>query len=354
MPVTETKQTPEEREAEDRAVEMKRLNATNAVLSSLDLPSDDELKDRISREKTGTQEDEGKKPPEDPVKDPIKDPAKDPAKDPEEELTGEEILKTPDEELTDEGIKVKRELEKEIGDEELIPKSKVNKRFNELTKEIKDLRSQLEGKTRESTTDPDVIKLNKKTPDELRQLKRNVRAKSRVETDEDKLESYYDLEDKIDDALGSYSSRFQQRQIDAYNNVAEDIEDDPEIKYTKEIGQTLKKLAFNIYQRYPKLQKLEDGQAMALRFAVDHFKANAQVVEGDQEKKKLRKFAAKLKKRTTLDANGLKRDKSSTDVVRSKERAHAPRATTLAKADYIKNDPLFNIDSYIPDSFKGR
>ena len=351
MPVTETKQTPEERDAEARDVESKRLNVSDAILSSLDLPTDEELQDQISRGQTNAPK-AGEKAPE---KKPEEEPAKKPDKVPEEEeLTGEEILKTPDEELTDEGIKVKRQLEKEIDDDELIPKSKVNKRFQELTKEIKDLRTQLEGKTNEKAVDPDIAKLNKKSPDDLRQLKRAVRAKMRVETDEKQLADYDELEEKIDDALHSFPQRFQQRQVDAYNKVADEIEDDPEIKYTKEVGLTLKKLAYTIFQKYPRLQNIEDGQAMALRFAVDHFKANTRVAEGDQETKRLKKFTAKLKKKTTLDSNGLKRDKGSATAAQSKERAHAPRATTLAKADFIKNDPLFNIDSYIPDSFKGR
>ena len=353
MAVENKSQTQEQKEAENQETQSKRDAVAEDILSTLDLPTDEEIQEKVTRPRTGEERTKAKEEKKEQTKEPEK-PIKETEKETEEEMTAEELLKTPDEELTDEGLEVKKTLQKEMdNDDELIPKSKVDKRFKALTREINELKSQLKAAP-EAAVDPDITKLNKKTPAELKDLKRSVRSKIRTEVDESKLEDLYSLEDKIEDATNSYPQRFLKRQSDLRNDVIADIGNDPDVRMTKEAESTIVQYAKDIYQRYPKFAKMEEGQAMALKLAVDYYKNTSQVTEGKQERQTLKRFASKLKKRTTLDSNVLKRDAGKSNLTNIKKRAHDKGATSLDKLDFIKNSPTFKIDDYIPDSLKGR
>lgn len=344
MTVTKNEQTPEEKVQEEKGIAEKKQDAANALLSTLDLPETKDFKDKI--EKKPEEKPEEKKPDEKPEE-----------KKPEDEgFTREELLKIPDEELTEEGVKIKKELLEEEGDEELIPKSKVDKRFKQLTTEIKDLQRQLDKRDKEDPKDSDTARLQKMSLAELRDTKRVVKKRqlqAQKDEDEDKVDALLDLEMKIDEAITTLPQRFQQKQITLYDEVAKQIMNDDEIADIKKAAPEIKKLAEGIFSEYPKLRGIEDGMALALKLATEHYKRLQEFSIGKTRVGELKRFARSLKRKTTLDSNVLKKDKGKMGLGQAKDKAYAKGSTSLDKTDYIQQDPRFGIDQLIPDEFKG-
>jgi hypothetical protein len=341
---------------EVKETEDKKRNAVNALLSTLDLPEDKPKKEEI----------EDKETPEEKEKEPEEKKAK--AKEPEVEefqsdKTDEEILAADDKDLNDKEREYKKQLQAEEKQEELIPKSKVEKRFKQLTEEIRKLKT---AQKPEEATDPDMARLEKYSPEKLTALRQKIRQEIREgnrgiakgeEVDEKRLDELDVLADKVDDAIRTYPVRFQQAQVALYNKAAEeitselsgDLSEDEMEKACPEI----KEIAEGIYSNYPKLQQSEDGQALALKLATDHWKAKREFSLGKSESDRLKQTHRKLLRKVTLDTNVIKGDKGRKDLDALKAKA-GKGGTDQDRAAFVKAHPMFNVDALIPEEFKGR
>lgn len=339
MAVEKGTQTVEEKNAEAQDVKNRTALAADSILSSLN----------ISDKKPETKEPDTKEPE-------TKEPETKEPETEEPEMTAEDLLKTPDEELTEEGIKIKADLKKETeGNEDLIPKSKVEERFKQLTSKIKDLELKLESKETSSPKDSDYVKLENMSNTELKATKRSLKLQQAQEVDQGKLQDLIDLEMKVDDVLANAPTRFAKKQINLYDKAASELSQDPQLAGLDKEGVTqIKAIAENIYASYPKLKTMEEGQAMALKFAAEHFKGISKVNAGKSKMKDLKKFTSKLKKKVTLDNNGKVVNRGNKNLKILKANAHGSKSTSLDKAEYIKESPLFNIDSLVPDEFKNK
>jgi len=277
----------------------------------------------------------------------------------EEESTEETSDEVEGEETTDEETEEaegEETEEKEEGEEDgdLVPKSKVQKRFNSLNarlKALEDENAQLKNKTAEPVKDEDTKKLEGMSLEALKATKREVIVAQRKEQDEDRLRKLVDLEDKVNGAINSFGDRFVGSQVTEFNKVAERIQALGEIELTKEIALELKGIASDIYNSNPELKGIVRGQAIALELAYKHYKALGSRTAGKEKVDELKRQNNTLKRKTSLDSAGLKG--KGKDVQLGKLRSKAFRGgDTNDRINLIKNDPQFGIDNLIPDEYK--
>ncbi len=357
-------------EQEERTVEEKKRTAINAVISSLDLP----VTEKEKKEESTTRRSEAKPPATEEKKTEKREFKKEVQKEEEVEefesdKTDAEILEADDKDLNPKEKQYKQQLlEEKDGkkdDDELIPRSKVQKRIDALTSEIKLLRKQVEQVKPADTQDPDTLRLNAMDKDKLthtkdtikREIRETYRKMAKGETvDESRLEALEVASDKAEEALKTYPERVKSRQLELYNKQAEeiitelseDLSENEIIKASKEI----KEIAQTIYASYPKLQQSEDGQALALKLASDHWKSKKEVSAGRSKVDEMRRTTKRLMRRTTLDSNSIKRDGEHRQRESLRENAVRKGGTERDKIEYIKSSSRFNIDSLIPDEFK--
>lgn len=250
------------------------------------------------------------------------------------------------------------ESEGEEADEEMIAKSKVQKRIDALTARIKQLESE-SAKPKVDTTQKDdlTLKLEAMSEVELRQAKREARmAQIKNSDDEAMVNKLIDLEEKIDATLQAAPQRFESQQVQYFQKSAEKlslraVEDGVDI--TKG-ADSIKKIAFEIYQESPELQKSVFGQGRALELAYKHYKEVSKYGSakdtGKSEVNRLKSQVNTLKKRTSLDTKAVKgnMDKTRSDDVRKK----AMHGNLRDKLAFIKDDPRFNLEAMIPSEYK--
>lgn len=266
----------------------------------------------------------------------------------EEEAEGDET--EDDDDLTPE--------EGEEGDE-VVSKKKVQKRISSLNarnKALAEENARLKGQkdAEAEETDPDVKKLNAMTQDGLKATRRAVIvaiAKATREGDDEKVEKLVDLQDKVETAMQTAPQRFMTKQVNAYNQVADEISSLGEIKMTKESAAELKAIAREVYQSNPELHTLVNGQALALKHAYALYKATLSKTAEKGKTVQLKRENNTLKRKTSLDSGGLKK-KASKGAEVSKLRKDASHGDTNAKINLIKNDPAFGLDSLIPEEYK--
>jgi hypothetical protein len=267
----------------------------------------------------------------------------------EEEQAQEE---EPQEEAQEEAAETQEETEQE---EEVIPKSKVQKRFDELTAQKKALERRIEELEQAKSTPKDEIskQLEAMTPEQLKAAKLEVRKlQIRSQDDDAKLNELMELEDKIDSVMQNAPKNFAKAQADAYARKAQQIAESGSIPDMEKAAPSILKLANEIYSEYPSLQKDINGQATALDLAVKHYKA-INSAPGDKSKEtELKRQVNNLKRKTTLDTKTGKSniDKSKMDTLRK----NAIGGTLRQKVDLVRSHPMFNVESMIPDELKER
>jgi hypothetical protein len=281
-------------------------------------------------------------------------PAKEIKKYVEEEQEQEEESKEEDaeEEVQEEE---QEEKSKDEEDEEVIPKSKVQKRFDELTAQKKALEKELEELKASKSEPKDEIskQLEGMTQEQLKAAKLEVRkAQIKAQNDDAKLNELLALEEKIDSAISDAPKNFQKAQAAAYTKMANKIAESGEVKDLDKVAPTIIKLANEIYAEYPLLQKDVNGQATALELAFKHYKA-INSAPGDKTKEtELKRQNNNLKRKVTLDTKSGKAniEKSKLDTLKKS----AINGTMRQKVELVKTHPMFNVDAMIPDEFKGR
>jgi hypothetical protein len=345
---------------ENREIEDRKRDVTNALLSTLDLPVDKKTPGEVEEDKTPEKKEPEKKAAEKKESSDKKEPE---VEEFESDKTDEEILAADDKDLNDKEREYKKQLRADDKDEELIPKSKVEKRFKQLTEEIRKLK---EVNKPEETTDTDMARLEKMSPEKLTDLRQKIRHEIREgnrgiakgdEIDEKRLDELDVLTDKVDEAIRTYPVRFQKTQVALYNKAAEEI--------TVELAQELsdeelekacpeiKGIAENIYSNYPKLGQSEEGQALALKLASDHWKAKREFSLGKSETDSLKQAHRRLLRKVTLDTNVIKGDKTRKNFD-DMRKAAGSGGTDQDRRRFIKESPMFNVDALIPEEFKGR
>lgn len=239
--------------------------------------------------------------------------------------------------------------QEESEEEDLIPKSKVQKRFDELTREKAELEARLrklEDSVKQTTPpeDPEMKKLEAMDETSLRQLKRSVRLEQiKNSTNEQALSQYMDLEDKIDKALATAPARFQTNQnnklVEAVNETRTSMDG------FEKVSQDIFKYADSIYSRSPELMGSVTGKQRAWQLAVEHFSALKQVSEGKSKRVELERQVNTLKKKISVDTNS--RKLTTTEDSEAKLFKRAKFGTNKDKEAFIRK--RMNTDSLISD-----
>lgn len=337
--VVEKTMSTEEKQSEQQEVADKTTDLKESLLSSLDLPEDSPT------------EEESK-----PVK--LKKQSEEPIEEPEEEQT--ENTEESEEESQEEESE-EEQAEESSEDEESVPKSKYEKALKEMQRRIDSLTAKVktqESKTAEEPKDSDIAKLEKMSDAELKDVWRKCRVAQAREQDDTKLAGLVELEEKISSVMKDSPQRFANKQIAHYSAKADEIMSDPEIsaldkdtldKASKQILSTAK----NIYSTYPELQKQERGQAIALQLAFEHYKEMSKLDIGKSKVSELKQKVNQFKRKTALDSSAVKNKSASSQLETLRKKAF--RGGDLNdKLNLVKNDPSFNLDSFIPDEFKER
>jgi len=365
MVVINNKTTKEDLDVENLEDKNRKINATNAILSTLDLPPDKKPGEKPEEKPVVN---EGEKTDDQILAADEKDLTEDEItrktellENPEEletDKTDEEILAAKDEDLNEQELRYKKQLTEDK--EDLIPKSKYEKTIKRMEKRIADLTAKAHEKE-PAVTDPDIVRLEKMPIEKLEGYKQAVKKELREnnrklakgeDVEENRIDALEDLSDKIDDALKTFPARFHRKQVALYNDVADEIENDPEIKDLEKAAPEIKQIAEKIYADYPKLRLSEEGQAMALRLASDHWKLKNSFSVGKSGTDDLKKRHRRLLRKTTLDSNIIKGSHKAGGLKQLKSDATTKGAGIEVKHHYIKNAPEFNIDALIPDEFK--
>lgn len=235
-------------------------------------------------------------------------------------------------------------------DEEVVPKSKIQPRFDRLESEIKMLRQRLVEKEAEKPVDDTQRQLDSMNEDQLEDTLTQVRlAKEKARDDDNKLLELVKLERRVEKSIAQAPQKFVSNQVTQFNKAAERLTIDGDI--TNDNSQRVLEIAKDIYGKYPKLQSQVDGQAMALELAVSHYKELSRASNGKVETQNLKGQINTLKKKTTLDTKNIKG--GGTQVNLEKLRNNAMNGTMRDKEKFAHNDPRFKFDAMIPDYLKG-
>ena len=286
-------------------------------------------------------------------------PTAEPVAEPEPKTVVEEAISEASEEAHEEAEGEAPEPAKAEEDEELVPKSKVQKRFDALTAEKRRLEQELE-QVRSSHAEPKddlTRKLEAMSEAELKAAKREARiAQAKYRDDDDQLSKLVDLEERIEETMKNAPQRMAQEQekyfkVSARNvelSAAEDgvdlVKSSPEIiKYAQEI-----------YQNTPSFQASKTGQGEALKLAYRHYREISRLggnkVGKSEEVNRLKSQVNNLKKRTTLDTKVVK---GNMDKVNSGDLRRKAMSGTLGdKYAFIQNDPLFKVEDMIPSEYR--
>lgn len=237
-------------------------------------------------------------------------------------------------------------------DEEVIPKSKVQPRFDQMTAIIKSLKQQLaEKETATAPVDDIQRQLDSMTEDTLEESLIQTRiAREQSRDDPAKLAELVKLERRIEKTIATAPQKFVQNQVKEFNSAAQRLASEGEL--TNENYADILKIAKNeIYDRYPKLAKSVDGQAMALELAVAHYKQINKASSVKVDTNNLKGQLNNLKKKTSLDTKSVKGGSEKINLDRL--RSNAMQGSMRDKERFAHNDPRFKIDAMIPDYLKG-
>jgi hypothetical protein len=350
-PVNVKESSPEEREADAKSQAEKEAEVGKSLLDDLDLTAEVEANvARGNRELVTEKADEEKNEETEEAEEKAEETAEETADgaDNETEETESEADSKEDADDSDAGD--------EKDDEELIPKSKVNKRFAQLTAELKAEKAknaELSAKMTEAS-DPDTAKLNAMSQEQLKATRKAVAIAIVKEHDDAKLEKLLELQDKVETALSSAPTRFESSQIAEYDKVADRIAESGEIPINDKTATELKAIAVEIYRSQPELQGMVKGQAIALNLAFQHYKAILSKSAGKEKVDELKRTNNKLKAKTSLDSSGVKAKSSKEGVVAKLREKALDSKSSNDRLSFIKEDPRFNLDGMIPDDFKDR
>lgn len=355
MAVEEKVNTPEQNAEEGATRKGLEAKTKTAILDSLDLSAEGEKYERavdVEEEKPAAKEgEEGQEEGEGTAEE----------EGAEGEGTGEEGQEGEGEGSGEgEGEEGKEEdLAPEGEGDEVVSKKKVQKRLDKLTRDNATLKARLDAAEAKKASeaeeaDPDMKKLNVMSHEGLKATKKSIIveiAKATAKGDDKRVSDLVDLQEKVDTAIQTAPQRFVGRQVEAYNRVADEIENLAEIPMTKESAGELKAIASEVYRSNPELHTLVGGQALALKHAYALYKATLSNTAEKGKTDDLKRKVNTLKQKTGLESGGLKKSVGK-NVEVTKLRKVASRGNTNDKLNLIKEDPAFGLDSLIPEEYK--
>jgi hypothetical protein len=355
MPVTENKQTQQDINQEIQESEARKAAAINAILPSLSLPDAENPDVELNAIRAKEQAELRNKRLE----------SRD-AKIAEKEKKAEEAKKAKEveskedtkEESSEEKEEVSTETEEgdtEDTDEDLIPKSKVEKRFKALTAKIKELELKAQAIPERVVSDPDMQKLEQMTPEELKVTLRNVRAKQlKISSGDDNgnIDDYTDLEMKVHEALNTYNTRFYNSQVTELNKAIESVQYDEDIEDPIKALPELKRIAEKIYADHPGFRTQKSGMGTAYKLAIEHYKVIQDSLKGKDDQSRTKRENVRLKRKTTLDTSKVKGDSQGNRKLELIRKKMASGANDQDRTDFVKESPMFNVDNLIPDEWK--
>ncbi len=311
------KNTKEEIQVEEKTMREKQDSVAEGLFNKLDLSLDDEKKEEEV----------------------------------EEEKEVKEEVKEEDENETQE-----EKEEEEVEEEEMIPLSKFKKRLSseKAKREIAEARlKEVESKPAQ-TGNKDKLEAMSKS--ELKALKVNAKSELRelIRSGEDvgREQQIDDLIDEINDVMNSSESTFAKKQVSSYDEAVKDVmasDDNEGIDFEKS-SKEIKDIAFDIYNRYPELQKMVSGQATALKMAVDHFREVSSKVKDKSKNIKQKQEINKLKRKTSVDS-GSKTGISKADF--SKRRKEARESgNTMTREAFVTDMLDSHVDKYLPERLR--
>ncbi len=265
-----------------------------------------------------------------------------------EEQSGEAKDQEEASEETSEETPEKKDVE-DSEDEDVVPKSKHKKALENMQKRIDNLVKEREAlrEKEQSQAKTQDEKLAALSVDELGELRENVEdsiidAKVSAKTDgEDvtaRLQELKELKRAIDRTVKDAPNRFQKKQVDHFNAVAQEVVKDIP---SNEDQQEVLEIAKRIFNRSNSMMKSETGQAEALAMAAEHFLEKKSLETGREQNSSLSKKVARLKQKTALDS---KNRNANVETQTSRNmRDKAIKGTYYDKLDFVK--------SLVPDEF---
>lgn len=246
-----------------------------------------------------------------------------------EEEESEEESETP--ETTD------SEEDSDDEDEELIPKSKFQRRLDEMTREKRVLEARLrkleEAGGNQKPVDEDIVKLEKMSEAELVALKKQVRVSQIKSRDDDAtLNQLLELEEKIDGVMRTSPQRFNQNQVNQFNEAV--AMSSQEIKDFPKVQKDIFGLAKRIYDTAPELHSSVNGQARAWNLAVEHYKLLQETQMGKTKITELSREKNTLKRK--VSGNNISRKVNTNDDSDAKLFKKAKNGETRDKVDFIR------------------
>lgn len=276
-----------------------------------------------------------------------------------EDLPKEEVVEEVVEEVQEKPKQEEEQVQEEQSqdetqeDEEVVAKSKIQPRFDQMTARLKAQQAEIDALKMQKSIPQDEIQsqLDAMSEDSLEESLIQTRiAKEQSRDDMSKLSDLVKLERRIEKQIAIAPQRFVQNQVKEFNNAVQRLASEGEIT-NDNYAAILKIAKEDIYEKYPKLAKSVDGQAMAVELAVAHYKQINKVSSVKVNTNNLKVQLNNLKKKTALDTKNVKSggDKVNLDKIRS----NAMTGSMKDKERFVQNDPRFKIDSMIPDFLKG-
>lgn len=338
--VVDKSPTPQERAAEAAELKAKETDLISSLVGTFDLPTS-----VVKAVEDGEKEIENKEKGEEAQQDELTEESESEVESDETEETSEESSETEESEESE-----SKESEDSEEDEDLIPKSKVQKRFDEMTRRLKQLESELEKsrapKAETPPVDPDMQKLEAMSLDQLRQVKREAAKAIRTAQDEKVIDELFALEEKVDRAISTQPQRFAERQMSHLGQTVNEIRS--EIEDFDKVFPTIDQYALQIYNQAPELQGTERGKARAMQLAYQHYKAVSKLSVGKSNVAELERKVNTLKKKTSLATSSTKGNTKANDDARAYKRAKLGNFDD--KVAFFRG--RVNTDQFLPEGYK--
>lgn len=273
-----------------------------------------------------------------------------PAEQPEEEVEEqEEVVESEDEQEQVEGNEEESAEEQEEEDEDLIPKSKVDKRFQSLTAQNKALEAKINALEKQATVgkSPEVVKLEKMSENELETLIDQIEdAKFQAITDgdRDKYNELSSLGKNANKVLREAPKRFVEQQESLTRATASQIIEDLELQNNVEAQNEILAGANHIYSTTPVLHSKPEGYSQALNLSAQHWQKISKLSAGKSKARskatKLKRDVNNLKRKTSLDGKIMKGDIGKKHTGSLKKKALSKDANFNDKLNFAKSDGL--------------
>lgn len=315
----------DEQKREQKTQQEKASEIGNALVDALDLPFDGP--------KNADDPDQGEEIPK-------------PEFEEDDDVEEEQDVEESEEESSEDDV-----AEEEEEDEDLIPKSKFNKRLQSEVARRKVLEARLaemEAKTSEPK-DSRREKLEGMSSAELDDLDDQIDEalfEARQSGDDSKKSELRSLRREVRQIRSQGPQKKQEAQVKAYNDAVNSVMSDPDnegIDFDKD-AEAIKTIAEGLYQKFPELQKMTSGQATALKMAVEHFRETKTLKKGKSEVKNLKRKNNKLKRKVSLDSSAVKGKISRSDF--RKKIAEAKKSPSFYDKEAAMKD-ILNVDRYL-------